>query len=173
MTVASGSVYVALAALRDAISDALAATVGGSVDVVDVVPGSIAWDSCDCGGQLSVTWTRMYLSDRFPTDLAGADVLRASPCDSAYLVVDVTAQVLRCAPSPADGQLTVSGDALDAAAQVLADDAAVTLDAAACRLAELVDTGTISDYQVRSQTAVGPQGACVGTELNLVLAVRR
>lgn len=168
--IAVGAVYAALTAVRDAASAAVALTPAGPVESVCVVPGAIAWDACDCG-QLSVTWSRMYLSNRFPTDTAGDDAL--SPCEAAVLVVDATVEVVRCAPSPEDNATTVPCPKLDATAQVVIDDATAVLQGVACALKELEEAGSIYDYRIAQQVAKGPQGGCVGSELGVLIGLRR
>lgn len=170
--IVAGAVTAVLEAIRDAAATAVASTPAGPVDVVCVVPGAVAWDACDCG-QLSVTWSRMYLSNRFPTDVAGDDSLQLQPCAAAVLVLDVTVEVVRCAPVPQGNATTVACSALEAAARVTADDAVAVLQGVACALFDLETAGTVYAHQVRQQVAKGPQGGCVGSELGLLVGLRR
>jgi hypothetical protein len=135
-----------------------------------VVPGAIAWEDCECdGGQLAITVLRTYLSDNFPSE---QETIPSGKCGSAYIVAELLILLIRCAPQPPEGSLTVSCTALDASAKVVDADAAAVRRAAPCRLQELLDDNDIDDYIVRQQDFVGPQGACVGSELHVLVSVR-
>jgi hypothetical protein len=155
-----------------AASAALATVSAGPPQVQAVVPGAIAWDACECG-QLSVSWQRIYLSDAFPTDAAGSAILHQSSCQATLLVAEFLIQVIRCAPVPQGVDQTVPTSELEAAAFIVAEDGLALITNVACSLQEMMDRDEIDNYEVRSQTAVGPQGACVGSELALAVSLRR
>lgn len=156
------------------VGDALAGSLGGAVDRACVVPGDIAWDDCTCG-LLAVSIRRWFLTDNFPETSAafGANTIRATPCDLPWLVGELRLQVIRCAPTPPDGQLSPSCAALEDAAAVLLSDAYVALTETVATLCELRETDQIIDYVAGDQETLGPAGDCVGTELVAQVAVMR
>jgi hypothetical protein len=168
---AQSRVYDLAAALRDCVADTLeASATAGLPERVCVVPGAIAWDDCQCG-QLAVTVTRLYPSNRFPQELSGQGSDVPSRCGAALLGVDLTVQVVRCAPSPTDADPAVACAALEATAQMVLDDAYWTRVGVVCCLRDLEDETTITDWLVRAQTPAGPQGGCVGSDLAVTVAV--
>lgn len=153
--------------ILSAARDGLATTPAGIPDRVGVVDGRIAFDHCECG-LLAVAMDRAYLTDLFPAEQAAV-----TNCNVAYTAVDYSVQVLRCAPSPPDGQLAPSVRALDESAQVVLRDAYELLEKVTCRLAELRDTEQIADFLTRPLVAVGPEGGCVGSLLQVTVALER
>lgn len=168
--------YEVAASLRDAVHAGLTASpvVSGSVPSrVCVVPGEVAWDACDCasGGQLAVSITRVYPSVNFPTEAGFTALESRSDCPPPWRVAEIIVSVLRCAPSPQENAVAPSCDALDATARLVDADATVTWAAVSCRVTELERSGGIGDFIVRASTFVGPQGACVGSELRVLVAL--
>jgi hypothetical protein len=155
------ALYDISVALRDCIRDRLALTTAGVPTSmrVCVVPGQIAWDTCQCG-QLDITTTRIFYSRQFPQEATGAE----SNCTLPYIVAEVTVSVLRCAPTVDDNGNEPTCDELDAAAETWLDDANAVRDAVACCLAALVTAGSVSAYSLNEQVPVGPEGMCVGSE---------
>lgn len=137
---------------------------------VCVVPGAIAWDNCECDdGQLAVSVDRYYLTDEFPTDQTQTVTGR---CNSAYIVAEIIVQIIRCAPQPGEGMLAPTCAVLDASAQQVIADAYAVMTGVTCMLDGIVDVH-ISDYEVRAQQFVGPEGACVGSELHVLVSLIR
>jgi hypothetical protein len=137
-----------------------------------VVPGAaIAWD--DCCGQLAVAVSRTYLSDNFPLEFAaGPQQLGAgSPCGPAWLVAELAVQVVRCAPTLDDAGNPPSCIALDTSAQETLADAWLVRRAVTCRLAQLADVDQLVDYRVGAQLLLGPEGACVGSQLPVLVCL--
>lgn len=152
--------YDVAAALRDCAREALALTDAGvPADMRScVVPGAIAWDTCQCG-QLDVTATSIFLSRQFPTAANGAE----SNCAAPYVVASMTVSVLRCAPTvDSRGNLPTCAQ-LDEATTAWAADADAIREAVRCCLVNLVDTGVIAAYALGDQTPQGPEGGCVGS----------
>lgn len=154
--------------LVDGVRDALAASLGGAVDRACVVPGEVAWDACHCG-LLAVSPQRFFLSADFPTGTS----VRTSPCDAPWLVGELVIDVVRCAPTPQGTSVSVPCDQLDAAGQVTAADAYVTLTETVSVLCGLVEDERIVDYLLGEQVTSGPQGSCIGTELRAFVAIYR
>jgi hypothetical protein len=134
-----------------------------------VVPGAIAWDACDCG-MLAVSVGQVYLTDTFPEPMSAV----ISPaCTAAFEAAEIVVQLIRCAPNP-DGQaLWPTTAALEVAAQVMAEDAAETMRAAARELCELQRADQIIDHLIGVVDPRGPEGGCVGVQLGLIVALDR
>lgn len=160
--------YEILHDLRHAVADRLEREETGLPNRVCIVPGGgAAWDECDCG-QLALFITRNYASNSFPNQ-AGFTL---EPACTTYDVAEVTVQVVRCVPSQTDdGPPTC--DALDEATRLQEVDAYAVRDAARCHLDAVVRTQTtpLTDWFIRDQTRIGPEGGCAGSELHLVIGV--
>jgi hypothetical protein len=133
------------------------------------VPGDIAWDSCDCGGMLAVSLSRLYLSDNFPEEsetVTGA-------CQPPYEVGQFTVAVVRCAPNPDGTEQAPPADELDTAAGLLLQDATEMLDAVAAVLCRLKNDDQVLDYLVTPVEPVGPEGGCVGVNLTVRVCLVR
>lgn len=151
-----------------AINGALDATPGGKISRVGMVPGTIAWDECDCG-LLAAAVTRQYLSDTFPTPLED----NTSPCSAAWLAGDITVQLIRCAPTMQEDGTPPSVVALAASAQQVIADAWQVMSTVPCLLETMKDAFEISDYLVHPITAQGPLGGCVGNDIVITIGLRR
>lgn len=160
----SSKFYDAASSIQQAVDTALS----NEVERSGVVPGAIAWDECACG-LLAVSIGRTYLSDEFPYE---KDTVTGN-CQAAWEVAEYIVQVIRCAPQPADGQISPDEDALDVSAQVMAADAAETLDALANWICSHKNTSDIIDGIVIAVEPQGPAGDCVGPEFRLRVAFPR
>lgn len=125
-----------------------------------IVAGQITWDACDCG-MLTLSVTRTYFSETFPTELGNGQMA----CHAGQPVADLTIQVIRCAPGPDDnGNPPTAAADLAAATLAIADLHEVSL-AVVCALAEMVRDDEIDDFLVQPATAQGPSGNCVGMQI--------
>jgi hypothetical protein len=167
----SAAFYTILAQVRDALSLALVNTAGGKPKRVSIVPGAIAWDDCDTCGLLALALVRTYLSDEFP--LESSAPASVSGTQGALLCADFAVQSIRCAPQPQGTDLAPSVDALDLAGQIITADAYTLECTTLATLDTLLHSDGILDYLMRPITTVGPEGACVGTELGFTVAVIR
>lgn len=158
--------------LAAAIEAAIATTIGGPLVRVCVVPGAIAWDDCDCGA-LYVSVNKWFLSETFPLNAQGADP-RTTPCELPWLVGDIVIQIMRCAPQP-EGRTVIAPTcaALEASAKIVAVDAYTVLMTTLSTLCGLKDDDVIIDFSLGEQTASGPEGACVGSEIHAFVAIPR
>lgn len=157
--------------ILDAVEEALATTIGGAVNRACVVPGAIAWDDCECGA-LYVSVNRWFLSDTFPATQSADQ--RTGPCELAYLVGEIVIQVMRCAPTASGRTVTSPTCAqLDEAAKIMAVDAYTTLTTTLALLCGMKRDNLIIDFSLGEQSASGPEGMCVGSELRAFVAVMR
>lgn len=134
-----------------------------------LVPGEIAWDSCDCGGMLAVSLSRLYLSEVFPEEsetVSGA-------CQPPYEVGQYTVAVVRCAPNPDGVEAFPPADELDTAAGLLLQDATEMLDSVAALLCRMREDDEVLDYLVTPVEPVGPEGGCVGVNLTVRVCLVR
>jgi hypothetical protein len=164
MITGSARWYTVGAYLVDAVRGGLSSSVGR----YGQVPGEIAWDDCTCEGMLAVSVPRVYRSEVFPAETEGPVGVR---CQAPYEVAEYTVSVLRCAPQP-DGQALAPGSSdLDTAAGLLLQDIAETVDALMPLLCGLKDTEVISDFMVTPAESAGPEGACVGFNLRVLVSL--
>ena len=134
-----------------------------------LVPGEIAWDSCDCGGMLAVSLSRLYLSETFPEESETVN----GACQPPYEVGQYTVAVVRCAPNPDGIEAAPPADELDTAAGLLLQDATEMLDAVAALLCRLKNDDEVLDYLVTPVEPVGPEGGCVGVNLTVRVCLPR
>lgn len=134
------------------------------------VPGQIAWDDCTCDGVLAVTTPRIFLSENFPDEADGTVGVR---CQAPYEVGEFTVSIIRCAPQPEGQEMAPAADDLDSAAGLMLQDAAETMDAVSALLCQLKDNEDISDYLITPAEATGPEGACVGFTLRVLVSLER
>lgn len=164
--------YAVASILVTGVSDELVGSLGGAVARASVVPADVVWDDCSCG-LLAVTVTRFFLSDNFPADSTSTGEIRIGPCDLPWVVGEIHLEVVRCAPLPTGDALAPTVEALDESARILLSDASLALRRATQELCALKEEDLIVDYVTGEQTAVGPLGDCVGTDLRLLVALER
>jgi hypothetical protein len=147
-----------------AVNDELEVTGCGSVDrVCPLVPGSIAWDKCDCG-QLAQTITAVSPTNNFPAPAADSPV---TPCGPNLLVVSVTLSLVRCIRGLEDDSRETAPDCdtLLEDAMCLERDRFAARTGIRCYLKTLHQQYLITHYTVGTATSVGPDGMCGGIEL--------
>lgn len=149
------------------VQEAVDAALSNQVERSGVVPGAIAWDDCSCG-LLAVSIGRTYLSDQFPYEQDS----KTGNCQAAWEVCELIVQVIRCAPQPADGQVSPDEDDLDSAAQVMAADAQQTISALSTWGCDHVDVDVV-DTILLGVEPQGPDGDCVGSEFRFRVAFIR
>jgi hypothetical protein len=134
-----------------------------------VVPGSIAWDDCNCG-LLATTVGTSYPSDEFPTEQVGI----TGNCEAAWEVVEIIVQIVRCAPGPTGATATPpTVKALSSSASQVDKDGNQMTAAVGLVLCQMKDAFDISDFLVTRRIPQGPQGGCVGSEQHMLVALPR
>lgn len=130
-----------------------------------VVPGEIVWDACECG-QLAITENRRYVSRAFPLE----EVDSVAECGNPWLIVDYTVSLVRCVPVGVNGNPPTCDQLRTSALQLMKDktDVRAALDCCLFSLYGDSDTGVVA-YQVGAQETVGPQGACAGSETQVLV----
>lgn len=132
-----------------------------------LVPGSTAWDECDCG-QFTQTITSIFPSSSFPTPSNDVDV---TPCGPHMLVVAVTLEIVRCIPGVDDNGASPTCAMLLESAIVLEADRLATRVALSCALGELRNEYIIHAYSVGAATSLGPEGNCGGVQITYQFAI--
>lgn len=140
---------------------------GDVIRFCPIVPGDIAWDECECG-MFAQTITAIFPSNIFPNP---ATDQRQNACGPHMRVVNVTANLVRCAPNSGDNGASPTCDALEDAAIQLECDRYVLRQAITCYLRNLRLTNRIIEFAVGTATTIGPQGSCVGVELSYQFAI--
>lgn len=144
-----------------------------------VVWGAIAWDDCECG-QLVVSIADQYPSNSFPAPATAptAQGVAQGKCGARLWVIRYVVSILRCMPIQDDQGNPPPCDALDAAAQAAAIDSWAVRTGIGCCLGSLkttrLENGSteIEDYQITGQLSTGPQGACGGSDLGVLVGIR-
>ena len=127
-----------------------------------LVPGSIAWDECDCG-QLAQTVTTVVASNNFPSPAADTP---QTPCGPNQLVVNVTLSLVRCVHVTDDnGNPPRCAKLLQDALQLERDRFTVRRELR-CYLKDLYDRNLLTGFSIGNASSVGPEGACAGVEVN-------
>ncbi len=136
-----------------------------------IVPGEVAWEECDCDGQLTLALQRLYASDEFPR--ASGPSGGTYPCDAAWLVCENIVTLIRCAPLPQGSETHVDCNVLDDVGKSIIQDAVVLYSTITCTLASLKDAQDIMDYNVSDGLVLGPEGGCVGTQVIFSFSMHR
>lgn len=166
----SGAAYTIAHDALDAVKEQLAEGLGGVPARSCVVPGAIAWDECDTCGQLAIAAQRIFPTTNFPTE----DNTSSSQCGSAaFLGIDFTVQIIRCAPTIDESGNPPSCDALDRCAKIVMQDAYYVICAITTLLDALIASDAIVDYLLRQQLFIGPEGACTGSDFVFTVGVLR
>jgi hypothetical protein len=169
------AIYQVAERLRECIHGRLETVPPGAPERSCVTAGQIAWDDCECG-QLIVSIGRTYFSSNFPTE---GNAPPANPghsrCGPPIQVTQYTVSILRCAPSGGDDPAPPTCVELDAAAKVAAIDAWAVRWGAHCCLREWAKSNdpdvSITDFLFQGQNFVGPNGACMGSELTILVGL--
>lgn len=138
------------------------------------IGGSIAADGCctctDGGnGQLAVTVTQIYPSATFPQP--ANDDGRQSRCGVAFLVAEVHVQIHRCVHTSDEAGNPPTCEQLLADAIMWHADAAAIRKAVGCCVSDMKAARTIRDFTVGATTALGEEGGCAGSDLQLLVAI--
>lgn len=156
--------YVNVTGIAMCIANRLDATTAGRPKRICIYPGDVAWDSCECG-MLALTTTRIFGSERFPNE--GITGYQLSTCGLPYMVAQVEITMLRCVPSVQDGKNPPTCDQLASATRVMYDDAFAVWQGTLCCLRAMKEQNFIQEFNMETQTFVGPQGLCAGSTISV------
>jgi hypothetical protein len=124
-----------------------------------VAAGQVAWD--DCCGMLVAAPERVFRTLEFPNENSTEEV-----CFGGHLAVEVVVLLVRCVPTVDERGRAPSSEALDAAYRSLIEDSAIVWNAAVC--CDLPDDWVRASV---SQTFVGAQGGCIGSETRFIIGI--
>lgn len=158
--------FDAAATLGDCIGVALRDTPGTSYSTKmrAVYPnfGGLAWDDCDCGGVLQISFGRRAATLNFPQEFADTGAQRPTACRAGNFMQDYTVEFIRCWPSTQDnGRPPKPADMMTATRELSRDITAIRKAMYEC-LCAMKQDDKISDYIVRSSQPLGPEGSCTG-----------
>lgn len=144
-----------------------------------VVPGQVAWDSCDdpcgpqeSGGQLTVSVARIYPSTdgEFPSEARTVQGVRGCvPPNLTALELVVT--LLRCVPTMTEQGCPPTCDELAAASRALHADMVTVYNALLCCLPGTEQRRRGRRFVMGVQRTIGPEGGCVGLEQRVTVAL--
>ena len=155
--------YVVASRLLSSVEQQIALTPAGipAKSRIEVVPGTLAWDECECG-LLAVEWTGAQYADTPPTP----SVQRDGGC-RPYVFGSYKVTMARCVPGvQAEGRSPTVAQ-LDAAAQIQFDDVLAMLKGSSLAMVSLSDDNTIVGFDMSGVIPQGPEGGCVAVTQTL------
>lgn len=160
--------YTVVTGIGEYVSNELVNSIGGKPErIVLATPGSIAWDSCDCG-QFIQTINSVVGSRAFPTPATDQPI---ENCGHPLVVVSVTTSLVRCIPGIDQNGNAPRPDVLLDAALILESDRLVLRRALECVLHDLAMSYRITNYTLGVAQSVGPEGQCGGVEVGYSFGV--
>lgn len=137
-----------------------------TINRVCLVPGDIVWDNCDCG-QLAISETRRFGGRDFNVE----EETNEGDCAEPWLTVDLALSLMRCAPVGDDAGNPPDCTLLTAAATQLMKDKRDIRRAVMCCLTAIFnqEPTPLRAFSLGSQDTAGPQGACVGSTMQILL----
>lgn len=149
--------YLAASRLLNEVHAQIALTTAGLPTKLreGVVPGSLAWDECECG-LLAVEWVGTNYSDTPPTPALQRD----EGC-RPYVVAGLKVTMARCVPGTQVVGRPPTPAQLDAAAQIQFEDSFAMMRGSTIALTGLVTDNTILGFDMNGAQPQGPEGGCV------------
>lgn len=144
-----------------------------------VETGEVAWEDCRCG-QLAVSLVSASPSTSFPVPRAMGDDIGSSPgeskCATPLFIFEYNVTVLNCAPSGGNSAKAPSPEAIGNAALISVADAWAVRAGLMCCFKQLTSYDNpggkvVERFQIGTQTFVGPQGSCQGSELSVTVGI--
>lgn len=153
----SNPLYVIASRLLSSVEQQIALTPVGipAKSRICVVPGTLAWDECECG-LLAVEWLGAQYADSPPTP----SVQRDQGC-RPYVFSTFKVTMARCVPGPQASGHPPTIAQLDASAQAQFDDALAMLKGSTLAMMSLSDDNTILGFDMNGVVPQGPEGGCV------------
>ncbi|MGC4947699.1 hypothetical protein ACLQ2N_16075 [Streptomyces sp. DT224] len=144
-----------------------------------VVPGQVAWDSCDdpcgneaSGGQLTVSVARIYPSSELGFPAEDRTVQGVRGCmPPGVTALELVVTLLRCAPTFTEQGCPPSCEDLSETARALHVDMVTVYNALLCCLPGTEQRRRGRRFVMGAQRTVGPEGGCVGLEQRVTVAL--
>lgn len=175
MTVSAWSFAIVVTGAAKAALAAMAATPeAGILDPLAVrfcplVPGNIAWDACDCAGQLAFTIQRIVPAVVYPQDASGIPNLGG--CQPPILFAECLVGWNRCVPGLQNDGTAPTPDQLMASAFLFQGAAYGMRTGIESFLCEEKRNYRIRDFRIGTEIFPGPDGNCASVELPFSFAL--
>lgn len=162
----------AQATLTELVATPEAAVNPATVRFCPLVPGNIAWDACDCNGQLAFSIQRIVPTANYPAD--GSNLTTQGGCDPQGLMAECLASWNRCTPGMSeDGKAPPCPNLYASAllfqgAQFAMRNALITY---LCGQKNARPQG-VFDYRVGAAVFPGPEGNCASVEIPFSFLLR-
>lgn len=169
------AVYDIAIKIKECVLERLEMTSKGLPERACVISGELAWDECECG-QLTVAIANEYESNGTAAARAAAENPGRRSCGPPLYVANYVVTMLRCAPTGTNTAPPSCAN-LEAFARMSTEDAwAVRLGVICCldeAISQRLPNGTklYRDFVVGTQTRIGPQGACGGSQLPVAVTI--
>lgn len=169
------AVYDIAIKIKACVLERLEMTSKGLPERACVISGELAWDECECG-QLTVAIANEYESNGTASPRAAAENPGRRSCGPPLYVANYIVTMLRCAPIGTN-TTPPTCDELEAFARMSTEDAWAVRAGVICCLDDAISTrlpnGTklYRDFVVGTQTRIGPQGACGGSQLPVAVTI--
>lgn len=146
----------------------LAATPEAAVNPLTIrfaplVPGNIAYDACDCDGQLAFTILRIVPTVTYPIDASNSSI--QGGCDAPAFFAECIASFSRCVPGMSNTGTAPSTAALFASALLFQGAQYGLRNGLTGFLCEEKRNYRIRDYRIGASIFPGPEGNCAAVEI--------
>lgn len=161
--------------IKECVLQWLETTSKGLPERACVISGELAWDKCECG-QLTVAIATENESNGTQQPRAGSPNAGRRSCGPPVYEANYIVTMLRCAPTGTNMEPPTCNE-LEAFARMTTEDAWAVRAGVICCLDEAISTrlpnGTYlyRDFVVGTQTRIGPQGACGGSQLPVTVTI--
>lgn len=161
--------------IKDCILPWLETTSKGLPERACVISGEVAWDNCECG-QLTVAMQSEYEAASSNVPRSGTATPGRRECDPPLYTANYLVTMVRCAPTGTSTKPPTCKELEDFARTSTEDAWAVRAGVICCLSAairEKLPNGTklYVDFVVGTQTRIGPQGACGGSQLPVSVTI--
>lgn len=155
--------YDTAAELLECVRTSVASTLNGVPKHVHVDFGTVADDDC-CDGALTVALVNTYLSKSFPTPDTSA-----MNCGAPWTVATYAVRLVRCALTLTPSGHIPSDAALQRQAREMMQDMYALMVGTVCCVIGWQEEPNWRETTITQAVPIGPEGACVGAELTLVV----
>lgn len=169
------AVYDIAVKIKECVLPWLETTSKGLPERSCVISGELAWDECECG-QLTVAIQNEFEASGTNLPRSGTETPGRRACGPPLYTANYLVTMLRCAPTGTN-TAPPTCDELEAFARMTTEDAWAVRAGVICCLDEAITgklpngTRLYHDFVVGTQTRIGPQGACGGSQLPVSVTI--
>lgn len=162
--------------IKDCVLDWLETTSKGLPERACVISGETAWDNCECG-QLTVAIQNEFESSAANIPRSSTTTPGRRACGPPLYTINYMITMVRCAPTGTSTKPPTC-DELEVFARMATEDAWAVRAGVICCLDEAISkklpngTKLYEDFVVGTQTRIGPQGACGGSQLPVAVVIQ-